>query len=221
MTNRLTVQDRALIATRYEIWQSVVEVQKWWRTQRSKHITLDAKTIKNYHQKLMTNGSVCDLEHPGRPVACRPPEVVDAVRKMVVRNTGTCIRNISLKRGLTYNTVHSVLTKEIHYRAWKPHLVQEIFPEDCDIRMEFSEIMLDWKDGWPELFDNILWSDETVFDIGGLVNRHNCHYWSDKNLGMTIEKMQSQPKIMVCCGFTSTKFIGPYLLCDNMNGERY
>ncbi|CAF5188456.1 unnamed protein product, partial [Rotaria sp. Silwood1] len=39
--------------------------------------------------------------------------------------------------------------------------------------------------------------------------------------GMTIERMQSQPKILVWCGFTSTEFIGPYLLRDTTNGERY
>ncbi|CAF5152417.1 unnamed protein product, partial [Rotaria sp. Silwood1] len=76
-------------------------------------------------------------------------------------------------------------------------------------------------DDWPELFDNILWSDEAVFHVEGFVNRHNCHYWANKDPGMTIERMQSQPKILVWCGFTSTEFIGPYLLRDTMNGERY
>jgi hypothetical protein len=38
---------------------------------------------------------------------------------------------------------------------------------------------------------------------------------------MTIEKIASQPKVVVWCGFTSNRFIGPYLLCDTMNGERY
>ncbi|CAF1436544.1 unnamed protein product [Adineta steineri] len=33
--------------------------------------------------------------------------------------------------------------------------------------------------------------------------------------------MQSQPKIVVWCGFISTKLIGPYILHDTMNGERY
>ena len=33
--------------------------------------------------------------------------------------------------------------------------------------------------------------------------------------------MQSQPKITVWCGFTSTKFVGPYLLSGNVNEERY
>ncbi|CAF2088788.1 unnamed protein product [Rotaria magnacalcarata] len=176
MNKRLTVQDRALIATRYEMWPSVVEVQRWWRSQRGKHATLGAKTIKNGHQKLMKTGSVYDTERSGRPSISGSPEVVDVVRETFTRSPETSIRKTSLETDLICYGIHSVLKTELHYRAWKPHLVQQIFPEDCDIRMEFSEIMLDWKDDWPELFDNILWSDEAVFHVGGFVNRHNCHY---------------------------------------------
>ena len=71
MAKRLTVQDRALIATRYEMWQSVIEVQRWWRSQRGRHATLDAKIIKNCHQKLMTTSSVCDVERSGRDLTSR------------------------------------------------------------------------------------------------------------------------------------------------------
>jgi hypothetical protein len=99
--------------------------------------------------------------------------------------------------------------------------VQQIFSEDCDICIEFSEIMFGWKEDWLELFDNILWSDEAVFHVGGFVNRHNCHYWGDQDPGMTIEKIESQPKVVVWCGLISTRFVGPYLLCNTMDGERY
>jgi hypothetical protein len=134
----------------------MVQVQRWWRSQRGKHVTLDAKTIKNYHQKLMSTGSVCDIERSGRRSSSRSPEVVDFVQERFTRSPETSIRKASLESALTYYTIHSVLTKELHYRAWKPHLVRQIFPEDCDSRIEFSEIMLGWKDDWSELFDNIL-----------------------------------------------------------------
>jgi hypothetical protein len=220
MSKRLTVQDRVLIATRYEMWQSVIEVQRWW-SQWGRHATLDAKTINNCHEKLMTTGSVWDIERSGRHSTSCSLEVVDIVGEMFTRSTETLLRKAPLDSDLTYYTTHSVLRTKLNYRAWKPHSVQQIFPEDCDIRMEFSEIMFGWKDDWPELFDNILWSDEAIFHVGGCANRHNCHYWDDKDPGMTIEKIQSQLKIMVCCGFTSTKFIGPYLLHDTMNSEHY
>ena len=38
--------------------------------------------------------------------------------------------------------------------------------------------MLTWHEDWAELFENILWSNEVFFHVGGFINRHNCHYWA-------------------------------------------
>ena len=79
--------------------------------------------------------------------------------------------------------------------------------------MEYGELMLGWHKGWPKLFENILWS--------GFVNRHNCHYWAAHDPEVTVEKMQNRQKVTVWCGMTATRVIGPYLLRDTMNAERY
>jgi len=99
--------------------------------------------------------------------------------------------------------------------------VQELTSEDCDGRMKYGELMLGCYDYWPKLFENILWRDEAVFHIGGFVNRHNCHYWAAHDSEVTVEKMQNRLKVTVWCGVTATRVIGPYLLRDTMNAERY
>jgi hypothetical protein len=38
---------------------------------------------------------------------------------------------------------------------------------------------------------------------------------------MMVEKMQNRPKVTVWCGMKATSAIGPYLLRDTMNSERY
>ncbi|KAG8327808.1 hypothetical protein J6590_009610 [Homalodisca vitripennis] len=60
---------------------------------------------------------------------------------------------------------------------------------------------------WPQLFENLLWSDEAVFHTGGFVNRHNCHYWAprDTDPKMTVEKLQTCTKVTVWCGMTAAK----------------
>lgn len=67
--------------------------------------------------------------------------------------------------------------------------------------------MLVWYKGWPELFENILLSDETVLYVGGCINHHKCYYWElhDKDPNMTVERMQPQPKGTVCCGINGNK----------------
>jgi hypothetical protein len=87
--------------------------------------------------------------------------------------------------------------------------------------MEYGELMLGSHEDWAQLFENILWSDEAVFHIGGFVNRHNCHYWAAHDPEVTAEKMQNRPKMTVWCGMTATMVIGPYLLHDTMNADRY
>ena len=59
--------------------------------------------------------------------------------------------------------------------------MHELMAEDCDRRLEFWETMLEWLELWSELLKNILWSDEAIFHVGGMVNRHNCHYWVAPN----------------------------------------
>jgi hypothetical protein len=86
--------------------------------------------------------------------------------------------------------------------------------------MEYGELMLGWHKDFPQLFENILWSDEAVFNVGGFVNRHNCHYWSMHDPS-TVDKMQNRPKVTVWCGMMAISVIGPYLLRDTMNSKCY
>jgi hypothetical protein len=91
--------------------------------------------------------------------------------------------------------------------------------EDCDRRMEYGELMLGWHEDFPQLFENILWSDEAIFHVGSFINRHNCHYWPEQDPNITTVKMQNRPKVTMWCGKTATSVISPYLLRDNMNSE--
>jgi hypothetical protein len=67
--------------------------------------------------------------------------------------------------------------------------MQKLTPEDCDHRMEYGELMLGWHEDFPELFENILWSDEAIFHVGGFVNRHKIHYWAAQGPNVTVEKI--------------------------------
>lgn len=217
----LSLKERAQVASRFEVWRSVTLVQRWWRGVRGPHATLDAKTIRNCHTKLMTTGSVVDKPRSGRPSVARSPENVAAVRDMFTRSPGKSTRQAARESGISRHTVRVVLKKDLIWKPWKPYCVQELSLEDCDRRMEYGEIMLSWHSDWPDVFRNIIWSDEAVFHVGGFVNRHNCHYWAETNPGMTIEKSQGRPKLTVWCGMTADRIIGPFILRDTMNSDRY
>jgi hypothetical protein len=82
MAGRLTTQERAQIAARYEVWNSVVAVQRWWRTVKDGNATIRQETIKNCHSKLLTTGSVKDAMRSGRPSTSLSEENVASVMDM-------------------------------------------------------------------------------------------------------------------------------------------
>jgi hypothetical protein len=55
--------------------------------------------------------------------------------------------------GLSRHAIHTVLKKDLNFRLRKPHYVQELTPEDCDLKMEHGELMLGWHKDWPKLFE--------------------------------------------------------------------
>ena len=63
--------------------------------------------------------------------------------------------------------------------------------------------MLQRREVNPRLFDQILWSDEAVFHIGGFVNEHNCHYWAANNPHIVVTKAIKRERLTVWCGMTA------------------
>ena len=169
----------------------------------------------------MTTGSVKDAPRSGRPSKSEAENDVELLREMFDKSPHKSTRQAARESGLSRHTVRTILKKELRYRPWKQHYCQKISAEDCDRRMEFAELTLGWQVDWPELFDNVLWSDEAIFHVGRFVNRHNCHYWASEDPMIIAEKSQSRPKIVVWCGMTSTRVIGSFCIRDTMNAERY
>lgn len=221
MPGVLSIEDRARIAARYEVFRSVVAVQRWWRRVKGIHEPLNSRTIKNCHQKLVERGSVLDKKKSGRARVSVTEENIARVRDVFTRSPKKSVRCASRETGLSSYAVHRILRKHISFKPWKPQYVHELFLDDCDRRMAFSEEFIQWYNEWPQLFDNILWSDEAVFHVGGFVNKHNCHYWAQHNPKMSVEKLQKRPKLTVWCGFTSSNVVGPFILRETMNGVRY
>ena len=144
MAGRLTLQECTQLAAYYEVWRSVVQVQRWWRTIKGRHAQVDAKTIKNCHAKFMATGSVTDTRRSGRPPNSSDPEIVQVVQEMFTHSSKKSIRQAAREIRLSFHCVRTVLKKELKWYAWKPHHCQALSAEDCEIRMEFGEVMLPW-----------------------------------------------------------------------------
>jgi len=126
MAGRLTVPELAQIAARYEVWNSVVAVQSWWRAVKGRNATIRRETIKNCHSKLLTTGSVTTARRSGRPSTSRSDENVALMRDMFTRSPRKSTRQATRESGLSRHTVRTVLKKDLNIRPRKPHYVQEL-----------------------------------------------------------------------------------------------
>ena len=53
--------------------------------------------------------------------------------------------------------------------------------------------------------------DEAHFNLGGYVNKQNCHIWGSENPKMIIEKPLCSQRVTVCCDFWAGGIIRPYV----------
>ena len=45
--------------------------------------------------------------------------------------------------------------------------------------------------------------------------------WAEQNPDITVQKAQRRDKVTVWCGMTASRMVGPFILTDTMNAERY
>ena len=168
------------IAVSYEMWNSEVAVQWWWRTVKRRNGTIRQETIKNCHSKLLTTGSVTDAQRSGRPSTPRSKENVALVPDMINRSSRKSTRQAARESGLMRHTVRTVLKKDLNFRPREPHYVQEPTPEDwpqsgiCWVGTRIGQNSLKAFPGPTRPFS---FSAVSSVDINAITGRHTIPKW--------------------------------------------
>ena len=161
----LTPQQRAQIASRFEVWGSIIEVRRWFRSTFGIHKQVSPNTIKTCHYKMLNVGNVLRKPYKSRSLTARTQDNIDAVKKTCDENHSISVRQISKTSGISYGSVYRILKKDLNFKPWKAIAVQQIFPEDEDRRLEFAETFLNLQFEMPHLFENIIYGQITVGHI--------------------------------------------------------
>lgn len=66
----------------YEVLRSAVCVQRWWTREKVVNASLNSRTIKSCHTKLMTTGAVTDKKKPGRRPTVSTVENIEMVTQI-------------------------------------------------------------------------------------------------------------------------------------------
>ena len=86
---------------------------------------------------------------------------------------------------------------KLHFKPYHRTLIVALNEDHFDRRSQFCEIWLEKFKNDPHLVDHVFWSDEARFDRDGIVNRHNCTYWSSENPHIKFEVPYTQEGLMV------------------------
>lgn len=136
-----------------------------------------AKSIRKWITMFKATGPTVRIINEGRPKSVRTPEVIDSVMKSVRQNPQQSTRKRSQVLGINRSILRRILHRDLHLKAYKIQLTQELKPNDPNLRLELADVMLNRFDN----FFNIMFSDEANFHVNGQVNKQNCRFWSKTN----------------------------------------
>ena len=219
MAGHRPTEERIQMVLLYAKYANYEHVRREWRNYfPSQPPTIE--TLRNTYQRFIQTGSVQDLPKSGRPRSVTATDTLQDVAAAVENNPEQSIRRGALAAGMS-STSYYRATQELGLSPYKPQLVVSLNDDDFDRRLQFAG---EWQakfDAEPKLIDKILWTDESEFKLNGLVNKHNCFYWAGSNPHEQKPHQNTSQGVMVWCGISSTRLIGPYFMEGPVTGESY
>lgn len=121
----------------------------------------------------------------------------------------------------SYSKIQRTLQK-YKYHPYKVMPVQKLSEENKAARLRFCLEMMERFEQDAQLFNKIIWTDESSFSTSGIFNRKNMHFWSTENTRAFREiKYSGRQSVHVWAGILNDRVIGPIFFVGNMNGNRY
>ena len=77
--------------------------------------------------------------------------------------------------------------------------------------------MLNRLDSDPGFLKRVCFSDESMFHVFGLLNRHNLRIWGSENSHVTCDLERDSPRLNVWCGIMHDKIIGPFFFAEKLH----
>ena len=131
-------------------------------------------------KKFEETKSLHNASKSGRPSLeeDRKPLVMGTLQTLQERNVygHASSSSIAAATAIPKKSVCRIL-KSCGMRTYHISLHQTITDADTQHRFQFAQ----WILANDNLLDDVLWSDEAYFSMDGMVNRHNCIIWANKN----------------------------------------
>lgn len=156
----------------------------------------------------------------GRHVTASGDDTFQAISERIEAEPTVSTRQLAVEVGVHQSSIVRCLKKH-NFHPYKATKVQALSDDDYDRRMEFCQWIIENQLHDEEFHKSIVFSDEAVFHLNGMVNLHNLHFWAPENPHMQIEKPHDRQSITVWCMVDPTGVVAYDIKSETMNGERY
>lgn len=219
MPRKLTLNERKFVLKSYWKYENAqIVINMWNATFETPPPT--RLTIYQIRDKFEKTGSVSDTKRSGRPLTANNLENQNLVAQALQMSPTKSTRHCSLQLGISRGSLINII-RELKMKPYRPRLLHGLLEDDPDRRLQFAEIFISQAMDYPEILDQIIWSDEAQFKLSGYVNRHNSVYWSSVNPHITIKSQLNKPGVTVWAGISSSGIMGPIFFEGIVTGAIY
>lgn len=226
--NRYSIEQRVFIVKNYfKHGESYAEVGRKFRSVYGRKCCPSHVTIQKIIKQFIESGSLRDERRQEYHRSGRSEKNIAAVSCSVKEKPKTSIRRRSQQLTIPRTTLFRILHEDIHLKAYKIQITQQIKPADFELRRKFCKWAIEIMHENETFFQKVIFSDEAYFELGGFVNTQNCRIWANENPREILPKQFHPPKVNVWCGFWAGGVIGPYFFQNEagnsvtVNGARY
>lgn len=177
-----------------------------------------APTFASVFARLRTHGI---RQPPNERAVVGRPDMEEEIIEMIASDPRLSTRNIARRLGISHWSVWQVLRREglrpFHFRR-----VQNLIEPDYAARFVFCAWLNRKVRHDANFVRRILWTDEAKFTRAGITNHRNHHLWLNENPhAVRPASFQHEFSINVWAGIIDDELLGPIVLPDNLNGERF
>lgn len=173
--------------------------------------------IKRWCKMISNTGAINLSTYPGRPRTVRSATVIQKVKNRLKQKKPFSARRLAREFQMSDRSARRILEDDLHLRPYKV-LIE---PRLTDLQKAKRLAFANWvrHNFRKEETLRILFSDEKLFDIGGIYNSQNNRVWaanrSEANdMGGTKQRRKFPTKVMVWFGVCS-KGTTPVVILDN------
>lgn len=216
MSHRFTIEDRIQMVREYYTCGSYAASARSF----PKKGRPSENSVKYNVDKFESTGSVADYFPEETTKRTRTEAFIENVEDSIEKKPRLSIRARSAEMNIPYTTLQRTI-KELGFHAYRPHLLNDLTQAQKTARYHFSCTMLGMPNFPDEILPFIWFSDECRFGLDGVVNKHNCVYYSRSNPFFSITQRHTKKSVHVWCAISSIGIIGPYFFEENVDAEVY